>query len=215
MISCITGTAIFGEAVPARLLAHLNGRPSLDVREQQHDRARLLVDLVVLLALDVSVRGNLVRVSTVAPSAAMSTLPKLRDRHADIDGLRSRSGTGTRRSSAWMIDSRGLGPAAWWRRSPPAGRRRFPRTATRSRPRPRPVRRAGRRVRRPPGAAPAWPTTDLEPSRLVTPRRRRQSRVARPAARQASRRASATRRRARHSTSGVNGSRAPASTSRT
>ena len=73
-----------GQAVPAGLLAHLDGRPVLQLREQQHDGAGLLVDLVVPLALDVLVPGGLVLRQDRRSERLHVHLAEIADRNADV-----------------------------------------------------------------------------------------------------------------------------------
>ena len=94
MISCMTGTANSASRSQPGCLRHLDRRPVLDVREQQHDGARLLVDLVVLLALDVLVPGRFVLGQHGGAERRHVDLAEVADRNADIHArLRSRSGT--------------------------------------------------------------------------------------------------------------------------
>ena len=90
------------EPVPARLLRYLDRRPVLDVREQEHDRACLLVDLVVLLSLDILVPGRLVLGEDRLGQRLHGHLAEAAERRTDVhaDLSTSRSGTGARRCAA-------------------------------------------------------------------------------------------------------------------
>ena len=101
MISCITGTATAASRSQPGCFRHLDCRPRLDVREQQHDRARLLVDFIVLLALDVLVPGRLVLAQDGGAERFHPDLAEVADRNADIHReVRSCIGTAPRRCAA-------------------------------------------------------------------------------------------------------------------
>ena len=91
MISCMTGTATSASRSQPGCLRDLDRGPVLDVREQQHDRARLLVDLVVLLALDVLVPGGLVLGEDGGAERLHPHLAEAADRDADVHRARQKS----------------------------------------------------------------------------------------------------------------------------
>ena len=158
------------EPVPARLLADLDGGPVLDVREQQHDRARLLVDLVVLLALDVLVPGRLVLGEDRGAERRHVDLAEVPDRSADVHArVRSRSGTaipiGARPDDR---QARCCGPAIAPERHGPLVRQSCSTKNDPLQPRLPGRRESPPSRRRPAYRRRAWPTTDSKPSRLVT-----------------------------------------------